>query len=188
MSVLPERIETARLELRVPRWTDVAPLNAAICESFAELNPWMPWLADPQSLEETREFCLRASREREADTACALLMVHRADGVIVGGTGYPRLDLRVPKFEIGYWCRTSMTGRGYALEATAALTRHAFAHLDAERVELRIDDLNERSWRVAERLGFTHEALLRRDTRDHHARVRDTRVYAMFSLAELRPL
>jgi RimJ/RimL family protein N-acetyltransferase len=58
--------------------------------------------------------------------------------------------------------------------------------LSAARVELRVDDLNERSWRVAQRLGFQLEGLLRSDTRDANGRLRDTRVYGAVALQDLR--
>jgi RimJ/RimL family protein N-acetyltransferase len=50
--------------------------------------------------------------------------------------------------------------------------------LKAERVEIRMDDHNVRSWRVAERAGFTLEGVLRRDALAPDGRVRNTRVYA----------
>ncbi len=42
MSRLPERLETPRLVLRVPRPADAPALNAAVVESFQELTLWMP--------------------------------------------------------------------------------------------------------------------------------------------------
>jgi RimJ/RimL family protein N-acetyltransferase len=38
-----------------------------------------------------------------------------------------------------------------------------------------MDTRNERSWRVAERLGFVLEGVLRSDTRDPSGQLRDTR-------------
>ena len=97
----------------------------------------------------------------------------------------PRFDWTVPKFEIGYWCRSDLTGRGLVTEATWALARHAFESLGARRVELKMDDRNRRSWAVAERLGFRLEATLRHDVRVPDGTLRDTRVYGAVSLEEL---
>ena len=66
----------------------------------------------------------------------------------------------VPRFEIGYWIRTGMTGRGLATEATRRIADFAFAELGAERVEIWCDALNERSAAVAQRAGFELEARL----------------------------
>ena len=45
-------------------------------------------------------------------------------------------------------------------------------------MEIRTDDGNSASWKVAERAGFTLEALLRGDSLTPAGEVRSTRVYA----------
>jgi RimJ/RimL family protein N-acetyltransferase len=84
----------------------------------------------------------------------------------------------VPRFEIGYWRRTDARGRGLVTEAVQALSRMAFDVLQAQRVEIRMDDLNVASWKVAERAGFTLEGVLRRHALSVDGQVRDTRVYS----------
>ena len=186
MPLLPELIVTPRLRLRVPDEADSGELNAAVIASFTELTRWLPWAQEPQSLAETEDYC-RLSREKWLSDECLnLLLVTKSDGAIIGSTGYPRLDWEVPSFEIGYWCSTAEIGKGYVSEATYALAAYAFSQLSAARVELRVDDLNERSWRVAQRLGFQLEGLLRSDTRDANSRLRDTRVYGAVALQDLR--
>lgn len=185
-AALPASLTSERLILRMPAPADAPALNAAILESFPELNAWMDWATSKPSVADTRAFCEQAAADRRAGSACPLLMVRRDDGSIVGATGYARIDWMVPSFEIGYWCRTSLVGRGYVAEATVTLTRHAFAGLGARRVHIRMDDRNTRSAAVAERLGFPLEGVLRQDVRDHHGRLRDTRVYALTDVAGLR--
>jgi RimJ/RimL family protein N-acetyltransferase len=182
----PDELRTPRLLLRPPRLEDAAAIHDAIRESFAELNPWMPWAVEPPVLQSASEFCAQSARQLADGTACNLLMLDRADGRLVGASGYPRLDWSVPSFEIGYWCRTTRVGRGYVSETTEALARHAFDELHADRVELRMDDRNRRSIAVAERLGFEFEGVLRNHVRDRHGVLRDTRVYALVSVAGLR--
>jgi RimJ/RimL family protein N-acetyltransferase len=41
-----------------------------------------------------------------------------------------------------------------------------------------MDDRNERSWRVAERCGFTLEGILRNEAIGVHGELRNTRIYA----------
>ena len=185
MSRLPREIRTARLCLRLPALDDARALNAAIVASHEALSAWMDWAVQPQTLAQTTEF-IRGSldgwaQERELN----LLMVTSDTDEIIGATGYPRLDWNVPRFEIGYWCRSDRTGRGYVSEATWALARHAFESLAANRVELRMDEKNRRSWAVAERLGFRHEATLRNEVRVPDGSLRDTRIYGAVSLSEL---
>lgn len=187
MSRLPECLESARLQLRLPvPEEDTGALNFAIAKSQNELERWMDWAVKPQTMEETRSFCRQSREAWQSETAFNALMIEKVSGEIVGSAGYPRLDWSVPRFEIGYWCRSDRTGRGYASEATWLLAAHAFGVLGANRVELRMDDLNHRSWRVAERLGFTREATLRNEVRVPDGSLRTTRIYAAVSLVELR--
>jgi RimJ/RimL family protein N-acetyltransferase len=176
---LPEQIETGRLLLRLPRADDAVALNRAIRDSFHELHAWMDWALEPQTLVQTRAFIQESSQAWQIASTFNCLMVDRASEELIGGSGYAAIDWAVPKFEIGYWCRSDRTGRGYVTETAHALARHAFESFQAARVELRMDDRNERSWRVAERLGFVLEGTLRNDARTTDGGLRDTRVYAV---------
>ncbi len=183
--MLPRSLATSRLLLRPPGPGDAAALNEAVRESFPELNAWMEWAASEPTLEDTRAFCEEAIRQREAGSACPMLMLDPKTGGLIGATGFARIDWEVPSFEIGYWCRTPLCGRGYVSEATEALARYAFDVLGAQRVCLRMDDRNQRSFAVAARLGFRLEGVLRHEVRDHHGRLRDTRVYALLDVSGL---
>jgi RimJ/RimL family protein N-acetyltransferase len=182
MIELPEVLPSARLLLRAPRAGDGAALNEAMVESLESLKPWMPWaqtLSTPEQSELTcRQLAVRFAQrtdltlfmfERLADASC---------GRLVGGTGLHRMDWNVPRFEIGYWCRPSLQGRGLVTEAVQTLTRFAFHTLRARRVELRMSSVNTKSRAVAERCGFTLEGMLRQASLDVSGRPRDTVVYA----------
>ena len=106
------------------------------------------------------------------------------EGELVGATGLHRIDWALRKFEIGYWRRTDWQGRGLVTEAVQALARMAFDALGARRLEIRMDDRNVRSWQVAERAGFTLEALLRFDSVTPAGEPRSTRIYARVRGAE----
>src|SRR5262249_27235381 len=88
-------------------------------------------------------------------------------------------DWSLRSFEVGYWLRDGAEGHGYAQEAVRELTRFALEELAANRVEIRCDPRNERSRRVAERLGFVYEGCLRNSRQDPEGRPRDTVVYGL---------
>jgi RimJ/RimL family protein N-acetyltransferase len=185
---VPERIETERLILRVPRAGDGPLVNHAIGESHAELAPWMPWAGTMPSLEESEAHCRRQQARFLLREDFVFLMLVRdaagGEGELVGASGLHRIDWTVRKFEIGYWRKTGHQGRGFVTEAVRALARLAFDTLDARRVEIRMDDHNAASWRVAERAGFTLEALLRFDSVTPTGEPRSTRIYARVRGAE----
>lgn len=179
---VPERLQTPRLVLRSPRPGDGAALNAAVVDSLDALRPWMPW-AQTAPTPEASEAIAREAHGKfllRSDLVFSLWL-HDGQGRetrLVGGSGLHRIDWSVPRFEIGYWCRSGHTGQGLVTEAVRALNRLAFDRLQAQRVEIRMDERNTASWRVAERAGFTLEALLRNDARTVDGAVRNTRVYA----------
>jgi len=108
-----------------------------------------------------------------------MMLTLKEDGRIIGGSGLHRIDWSIPKFEIGYWARTSHAGRGYITEAVNGITRFAFEQLGARRVAIRCDLKNTRSAAVARRAGYTLEGTFRHDARDHiSGGLRDTLIFA----------
>jgi RimJ/RimL family protein N-acetyltransferase len=63
--------------------------------------------------------------------------------------------------EVGYWVRTAETGRGYGTEAAAVAIGIGFNELDLHKIVLRIAVGNKGSERIAEKLGFSYEGVLR---------------------------
>ncbi len=176
---LPDQIETERLIIRAPRPGDGPPLAEAVRDSQAHLQPWMPWaqrVASPEEYEAlVREGIARWTRREDF----WMMLIRKADGRWIGGSGLHDPEWDVPRFEIGYWVRADEEGKGYISEAVRAITDFAFVTLRAERLEIRCDALNRRSRAVAERCGFTLEGRLRRDTRAPGGELRDTLVFGL---------
>lgn len=176
---VPVAFETERLLIRAPQPGEGAVINAAILESLEELKPWMPWVHPAPSIEdsESHSRLMHAKFIQREDLHLRLWC--KRSGELVGSSGLHRINWEVPKFEIGYWCRTKFAGQGYITEAVRGITRLAFEVLDAQRVELRCDALNERSRRVIERCCFTPEGHLRHDTRGTDGTVRDSLIFSL---------
>ena len=177
--ILPR--ETERLILRTQLLTDADAIQEAIEESFTDLHTWMDWATTLQSLDYTRTIIERHQAEYKSAEDFTVSAFLKDTGKFVLTAGLHPLNWRVPKFEIGYWCRTSMQGHGYVTEVVRELTAAAFQELAARRVEIRCDSRNQRSRRVAERSGYRLEAELRHDDRGNDGSLRDTLVYALLS-------
>ncbi len=186
MPPFPERIDTKRLVLRPPRPSDAKAVCDAVQASYAELHEWMAWAKEPYGMADAAGFCAASEQRFRDGEELPMLLLRKWTRRIVGAAGLIDIEPNVPSCEIGYWLRTDRTGRGYAAEAARALARYAFDSLGAKRVQIRMDDRNERSWRVAERLGFHWEATLRAHRRNNADQLCDTRVYAMFAVEDLR--
>jgi RimJ/RimL family protein N-acetyltransferase len=176
---VPNELETARLRLRALRAADAAELHAAVVESFEALHAWMPWAQQRPALADIEAFVEKSVRGFAERTSLDYVIVDKTSGAIAGVSGIPRLDWTVPRFEIGYWCRTRFTGRGYITETVRALTALAFERLGAQRVEARCDADNVRSRRVIERCGFHLEGALRAEQRTPSGGLRTTLVFSL---------
>jgi RimJ/RimL family protein N-acetyltransferase len=175
---IPEAIETPRLALRATRAGAGAAINVAFVESREHLRPWMPWARAPMSVEQSEEHCRTMQARWHAREELDFCFYARDDGTLVGKGGLHTIEWSVPRFEIGYWIRSSRTGRGYATEATLGLVELARAHLGAVRIEISSDTRNAASRRVAQKCGFELEGIRRRSRRDAEGGLADSCLYA----------
>lgn len=175
----PETFDTERLTIRSALAGDGREMHAAVNESMAELTPWMPWPKEHATVEGSEVSVRRARAAFVERSDLMLVLFLKGTGTIVGSSGLHRIDWDVPKFEIGYWCRTGFAGQGYITEAVAGITEFAFETLGARRVEIRCDTLNTASVRVAERAGYKLEGTLRNESISTGGDLRDTLVYAL---------
>jgi ribosomal-protein-serine acetyltransferase len=152
----PLRTERLRLEPIVPSLAE--ELWEASKASLRELHPWMWWAAEA-SLESTRAFAEETVRLRREGMSYQFAV--RDDRGVAGAVGVDIHGAERRLGEIGYWIRTDRAGRGYATEAGGAVVDVSFAQLGLYRLELRAGVENRASQRVAEKLGFSREGMLR---------------------------
>ncbi|HEU5055356.1 MAG TPA: GNAT family protein [Kofleriaceae bacterium] len=155
------RVETARLILRCWDPVDAGELLDVITADLDQLRPWLPWAARYPMSVESQMAELRRMRRRFDGDEDFCYGVFDKQGSLVGGCGLHTRSGPGSR-ELGYWLRAARWGQGLATELAAALTRVAFEVDEVERVDLRCAPHNQRSARVAEKLGFRHEATLRR--------------------------
>lgn len=155
---------TRRLVLRPFRRRDAEPLVAAVHDSLDALARWLPWAHDGYG----RSDAIRFIRD-----STAAWTEGRAYDLAIRRIGEPKFHLgnvsvwhtsrRERTAEIGYWVRSTVTGNGLGAEAAARVMQVAFEELGLHRITLRIATGNTASERIAEKLGFVHEGLLRKE-------------------------
>jgi RimJ/RimL family protein N-acetyltransferase len=142
------RIETARLLLR--------PMTPEDLDDFVVLHE------DPEVTRFITAFDRAASERRLRETAeewerrgHGIFAVETlADARFIGRASvkyWPQFE----ETELGWALRREAWGHGYATEAARALAGWAFERLEDEYLTAMIGPGNDRSLRVAERLGFT---------------------------------
>lgn len=175
----PHSFETERLLIRLPLPGDGKLVYDAAMESLDSLQQWMIWAQNPLSEEEMEANVRRAHCQFLERVDLRFHFFDKEKQRFVGSSGLHRIDWSIPKFEIGYWCRKQCQGKGYVSEAVRGLTVFAFEILKANRVEIRVDQRNVRSRRVAERLGYKLEGVLRNHELAVDGKLTNTCIYAM---------
>jgi ribosomal-protein-serine acetyltransferase len=186
---IPMPIRTPRLLIRPILPEDASALNLAALESFADLTQWLPWAEHRPSLADSEKFARESYAKWLLREQLRMSIFDSKGKNFLGCLGLYCIDWKIPKFEIGYWLRTSGTGQGYMTEAINALTRYAFAELKAKRLEIRCDFDNHKSAKIATRLGFHFEAHLKcHALKPHGQGITDTLIFARLSIQELPAL
>jgi RimJ/RimL family protein N-acetyltransferase len=163
--------------LRPWREEDVPAIHAA-CQD-PEIQRWIPLVPRPYTLEDARAFV--ADELGLGPHQYAIV----EDGRVVGSIGM-RVDEQSLRGHIGYWCAREARGREVVTRALRRLCRYGFEELGLARLELITDPDNAASRRVAEKVGFRREGVLRSHLLHPDGRRRDS---VMFSLlpGELSP-
>ena len=141
---------------------DAELLKDAVDRSHDHLWPWMPWTPEEPEELEVVVARLRGFRARfDGDENWVYGTFDRAETRVLGGAGlHPRSG--PGSLEIGYWVAADVVRRGIATEVTAVLTRAAFEHAGADRVDVGVDRRNEASLGVGRKLGFHVDGVVRR--------------------------
>ena len=176
---LPSEFPGERILLRPLRAEVAEQAFAAVDESRDHLRPWVAWVDNQSTVEQTRDYCIRCAANWLLRTDLTLGIFDSASGRFLGGTGLHEPDWELRSFEIGYWLRLSAIGHGYTTDAVLLLRDFAFSQLRARRLELSCDVRNDPSRRVAERAGFNLEGRLRNVFLDSRGEPGDYLVFAM---------
>ncbi len=179
LRAIPTSFETERLLIRAGTAADLDITYPVAQESATELRAWMPW-AHPSPLRDSMEKYLSTCEEKwRTREMLDFQWIEKSSGELIGKGGFHHIDWMIPKFEIGYWLRTSHAGKGFCTEAVNGLVQFAKAELHAKRLEIRSQPANTRSRAVAERCGFELEGIARHGSYGADGALCDSCMYAL---------
>ncbi len=156
---------TPRLLLRPFRRRDVTPMHDAIRASLPELVQWLPWAIGYDRSVAQRFVRESASAWNDGRAFDFALRLPDEPDFHVGNVSVWPTSMPNRIGEIGYWIRSDLTGEGLGTEATARALQIGFEELEYHKVILRIAAGNERSDRIAKRVGFNYDGMLRHEVR-----------------------
>lgn len=164
MSVPAARIETNRLVIRRFSKRDTAALNDAIRVSLPDLNEWLPWARTNYQSGDAGAFIRDSLQAWKEDRAWDYTIRDAAEpDRHLGNISMWTVSKLGKIAELGYWVRSDETSKGVCTEAANAVLAEAFGSGGFHKVIMRIAVGNHASTRVAEKLGFTREGILREE-------------------------
>jgi RimJ/RimL family protein N-acetyltransferase len=148
-------LRTDRLTLRQWRDSDRGPFAAINADPRV-----MEFFLAPLTRSQSDAVVDRFSAELERGGHAPWALERNADQAFIGFTGFwvPRFEAHfTPCVEIGWRLAVAAWGRGYATEAAFAALGHAFGTRGLDELVSFTPVANERSIRVMERIGMTHD-------------------------------
>ncbi|MFD9727061.1 GNAT family N-acetyltransferase [Streptomyces sp. NPDC059072] len=151
-----------------------------LCEAIRDGKLWeLPVTIVPHP-DQVPAFIDDALAAREEGTQLPYATVDLTTGRIAGSTRLMVIDNRFRRLEIGFtFLGASRQGTGINTEAKLLMLTHAFEAMEMNRVEILTDVRNARSRAAIERLGATHEGVLRHHMQMPDGWIRDTAVYSV---------
>lgn len=147
------------INIRCYRPEDADSFFNAARESSAEVFPWLPWCQADYSREAAAAWTASRKELFELGTEFEFAIVDATDRFL-GGCGLNQISTANRLANLGYWVRSSVSGRGVATRAVQLLANFAFSETTLERLEIVCAVGNVASQRVAEKAGAQREGVL----------------------------
>ena len=126
------------------------------------LSEFLPWVAHTKTVDDSRAFIMTMLRRRQIGAEYGYGIEYK--GEIVGHSSLMHLsDGTTP--EIGYWISAEYKGRGITSAVAKVLTAFAFHVLDRDIVQIRAEQRNGGSNRIAEKCGYRMAGTMEEDGR-----------------------
>jgi RimJ/RimL family protein N-acetyltransferase len=160
-------------------WGDEGDVEAitAACNDRA-IAEFLDLIPSPYTEADARTY-LEICREGWADGTQTNFAITDG-GLALGSVGVRWVEPDQGIAEVGYWVAAEARGRGLCTRAVRLVSRWVLAECGGERLQLRADELNVASRKVAENAGFTQEGILRSSR--YNARLGRRVDFVMYSL------
>lgn len=166
------------LEIRLLRPEDALALFNLIDQNREHLRPWFEMVELTQQVSDTARWIGSMLKRREESPRGWSGIFE--NGNLVGAIGLTVLEETKRAAEVGYYLSADACGRGIAPRPCSAMLDHMFFDIGLHRVELRMAATNQRSIRLAEKLGFSREGQLR-EADVFNGQRRDQLIYGMLA-------
>ena len=139
--------------------TDAQELFDTIDASRKHLHPWLNWVSKTTKPEQSLEFIQRSLQKAHDQEGLDLALVY--NGKIIGGIGMHAWEHDTRRAQIGYWISAEHEGKGIVAKSLSGFTGFLFDKIGLNKIEIHFVQTNARSARIAARLGFRIEGIIR---------------------------
>jgi RimJ/RimL family protein N-acetyltransferase len=184
---LPERIETSRLILQMPKAGLGTKLHSAIIDGYEDYVRWLAWSPTIPDIESIEEECRKHHAEFILRDFIRYIILDKTTDNVIGRCAFPSFLVNwiIPQFGISYFIRKSKRNQKYAIEAVHAMTFLAFHTMQAKKVEICCDAENLASIKVALNLGFKLEYTQKGGWPRLDNKLAELKTYSIFSEKDL---
>lgn len=176
------------LKTRLPLSIDGLLIRRLVPDDYGDLHAYWsdPECAryqfwGPYTTEQVTAMIAGQAEVAPGDPGVSLVLAAELDGTVIGDCQFTVTSVEDRQAEVGFAFNPRYTGRGLATRAVAAVLGFGFLQLGLHRIVVSTDARNERSWRLAERVGMRREAHFRHDNFVRGEWV-DSFVYAMLDV------
>jgi RimJ/RimL family protein N-acetyltransferase len=138
---------------------DVEAITTA-CNDPA-IAAFLDFIPSPYTEDDARWYIAHCSEGWAEGTMTNFAITDAESGEAIGSVGVRWLEPDQGVAEVGYWVAPWARGKGLCTRAVQLVSRWAIVDHGVERLQLRTDEENEASRRVAEKAGYTQEGILR---------------------------
>lgn len=181
---ISERLEAGELVLTRVVPADVPAIVDAVRASWREIHPWMEWATADYDEDAGLDWATRSWRDWRIGKAYEFVIRPAEDpSTVLGTVGLNSRYLH--RANLGFWVHSAHTGRGICTRAARRLARAGLEEEGLRRIYLRhlVDNIG--SQRVAEKVGFRREGVVRNQILVR-GEPRDMVQYSLISVDELR--
>jgi ribosomal-protein-serine acetyltransferase len=147
------------LLLRSYQVDEFGELFDAINTSRRHLAPWLNWVSKTTKPEHSLQFIQRSQDQLHNQEALPLGLFYK--GRLAGGIGMHEWTHETKRAQIGYWISKEYEGKGLIVKSLITFVDYLFNKTGLNKIEIHYVPANTRSARVAERLGFRIEGIIR---------------------------
>ncbi len=130
------------------------------CSSQREyLSKFLPWVAYINNIQDTKNYIIQQKKNWAENKSFDCAIVYQ--GKVCGIVGTHEIPKAHGTASIGYWLSKDFQGKHIVTPSVHKLIEVLFNYYSCHRIVIRCATDNEHSQKIAERLGFQKEGILR---------------------------